>query len=331
MNALRQFQENIFALPTNDFEEHALALFRWQAEHNEVYHAYIRQLGIDPEAIGAVEQIPFLPIDFFKRHRILSTPVESVEVVFESSGTTAQVRSQHHVTDLSFYHRVSQHIFEAQFGPLSSYHVVALLPSYLERSNASLVSMVDHFVRQSASPYSGFYLDDYEALLHTIASAQQREGQVLLVGVTFALLRLAEAYAPDLSNIVILETGGMKGMRKEMIREEVYYILQKNTGVQQIHSEYGMTELLSQAYSQQPGTFHPPPWVRVMIREINDPFVETRQGQMGGINVIDLANVHSCAFIETMDRGRMCQGQAFEVLGRLDNSDLRGCNTMLTV
>ena len=329
MDERQQFQKDIFAVSTSSFEEHALSLFRWQAQHNEVYCKYIHQLRVDPKAVNTTEEIPFLPIDFFKRHKVLSTSVESVEVVFESSGTTQQTRSRHYVTDLSFYHQVSQYIFEAQFGPLSSFHIVALLPSYLERSNASLVSMVDYFVCQSSSPYSGFYLNDYESLIKTIEAARDDKRTVLLIGVTFALLRLAEEYAPDLSKVVILETGGMKGMRKELVREEVYNILRKHTGVQRIHSEYGMTELLSQAYSWDTNVFHLPPWMRLVVREINDPFAKVKDGQTGGINVIDLANVHSCAFIETMDRGKLSGNDTFEVLGRLDNSDVRGCNTMM--
>ena len=327
MDALRQFQEAIFTLSTDSFEAHALALFRWQAKHNKVYRSYVQALAVDPTSIHEVAQIPFLPIDFFKRHKVLSVANMPVEVVFESSGTTGQSRSQHYVTHLSFYHQVSQYIFERQFGPLSTYHVMALLPSYLERGNASLVAMVNHFIQRSGSSFSGFYLDDYEALLRSLAVAQRGERRVLLIGVTFALLRLAE-YFPDLSKVIILETGGMKGMRKEMIREEVYDVLQKHTGVQQIYSEYGMTELLSQAYSKNPGVFHSLPWMRMFTREINDPFVLAGEGQLGGINVVDLANVHSCAFIETMDRGRVYHDQTFEVLGRLDNSDIRGCNTM---
>ena len=318
----------MFTLSADGFDEHALALFRWQAEHNELYRQYLSNLKIDPQSITSVGQIPFLPIDFFKRHQVLSVPSAQVEAVYESSGTTAQVRSRHHVTDVSFYHRVSQCIFESQFGALSSYHLLALLPSYLERSNASLVSMVDHFVRQSDSPYSGFYLDDYSALLRTIAAAQNNR-KVLLIGVTFALLQLVEEYTPDLSNVIIMETGGMKGMRKEMVREEVYDLLRKKTGVRRVCSEYGMTELLSQAYSQQPGVFHPPVWMRVLTREINDPFTFVENEGVGGINIIDLANIHSCAFIETMDQGRVHENQTFEILGRLDNSDVRGCNTMV--
>lgn len=329
MNTLTQFQESLFTLTPNNFADHALALFRWQAAQNETYGSYLRHLGIDPRSIHRVSEIPFLPIDFFKRHRVLSDTDRRVETVFESSGTTGQLRSRHHVQSLSFYHRVCRCIFESRFGPLSSYHILALLPSYLERKNASLVSMVDYFIQQSASTYSGFYLDDYEKLIRTLREAQLSGRRVLLVGVTFALLRLAETYAPDLRQIIVLETGGMKGMRKEITREEVYDILRKYTKVQEIYSEYGMTELLSQAYTTAPGVFEPPPWMRVIIREINDPFARLGENKLGGINVIDLANVHSCAFIETADRGKIYANQCFEVLGRLDNSDVRGCNTMV--
>ena len=330
MNVLQKLTSRLFDVSTDSFEEHALALFRWQATHNAVYRQYIRELGVNPTVVSAVEQIPCLPIDFFKRHKVISASNESVEVIFESSGTTGQERSRHHVTDVSFYHRTSRRIFESHFGSLSSYHIVALLPSYLERNNASLVSMVDHFIQQSSSSYAGFYLDDYPALIRTLATAQKSGKQVLLIGVTFALLRLAEEYAPDLSDVLIIETGGMKGMRREMIREEVYQILRDKTQARCIHSEYGMTELLSQAYSQRLNVFHPPAWMRVMTREVNDPFTRIEKGAVGGINVIDLANVHSCAFIETKDQGIVYRDQTFEVLGRIDNSDVRGCNTMVS-
>lgn len=329
MDTLRQFQENVFTVTPENFETSALALFRWQAHHNEIYRRYIAALDLDPASVQALSQIPFLPIDFFKRHQVLSTTNHPVEVVFESSGTTGQIRSRHYLTNLAFYQRVSQYIFEQRFGPLSSYHIIALLPSYLERKNASLVAMADYFIRQSDSPYSGFYLDDYESLFRTLAIAQRSERQVLLIGVTFALLTLAE-YDPDLTKVAILETGGMKGMQKEMIREEVYGILKNRTGAQQFYSEYGMTELLSQAYSNCPGIFRAPPWMRLLTREIDDPFVVTELERSGGINVIDLANAHSCAFIETMDQGRVYSDQTFEILGRLDHSDARGCNTMVT-
>ena len=329
MDVLLRFQEDLFTINADTFEASALALFHWQAQHCVIYRRYIAALGLDPVSVRALHQIPFLPIDFFKRHQILSTIRYPVEAVFESSGTTQLLRSQHHVTHLSYYHRVSQHIFEERFGSLSSYHIMALLPSYLERKNASLVAMADHFIRASGSSYSGFYLNDYEALLRALDSAQRSKRPVILIGVTFALLTLAE-HNPDLSRVIVLETGGMKGMRKEMIREEVYAVLKKHTGVRQLYSEYGMTELLSQAYSNRPGAFCPPPWMRILTREIDDPRATAEPGQVGGINVIDLANLHSCAFIETMDQGIAYSDYSFNVLGRLDNSAIRGCNTMLT-
>lgn len=328
MPQLLQFQEEVFTLTSENFEEHALAHFRWQAKSNSVYRRYLRELNVNPLEITDPLQIPFLPIDFFKRHRVLSSQDAPVEAVFESSGTTGQVRSKHYVTHLKFYHRVSQRIFEQHFGPLSGYHVLALLPTYLERRNASLVSMVDHFIRQSGSPLSGFYLHDYEALLKAVRRAISSERRTLLVGVTFALLQLTARYAPDLSQVLVLETGGMKGMHRELTRPEVYQQLREASGVEQISSEYGMTELLSQAYSLASGVFKPPVWMRVFIREINDPFAVGSSGS-GGINVIDLANAHSCSFIETMDRGQLYEDLSFEVQGRLDNSDVRGCNTML--
>ena len=327
MQQRRHFQESIFTVTPNTFEERALAQFHWQAIHNSVYRRYLRALKVDPAAVAFPVQIPFLPIEFFKRHRVLSALNEPVEAVFESSGTSGQVRSKHHVTDLAFYHRVSQRIFERRFGKLSSYHVLALLPTYLERSNASLVSMVDHFIRQSASPVSGFYLHDHQALLRGLDQAQRSGRRTLLIGVTFALLELARR-SPDLSGVVVLETGGMKGMQRELTRPEVYQLLQEQTGATQLYSEYGMTELLSQAYSRASGVFEAPPWMRVLIREVNDPLA-VATGGTGGINVIDLANAHSCSFIETMDRGRVNADHTFEVLGRLDNSDIRGCNTMV--
>ena len=329
MDAVTHFQEQVFSTQHDNFDERALALFRWQAEHNPVYRQYLAYRKVDTEQVQAVRQIPFLPIQFFKYHTVLSTH-QPIETTFESSGTTGQQRSQHAITNLSFYHRVCQAIFEARFGLLSSYHILALLPSYLERKNASLVAMVDYFIQQSQSPYSGFYQSDYEGLIRTLQSAKADQRKVLLMGVTFALLELAERYAPDLQEVTILETGGMKGRRKEMIRPEVHQVLREQTHVQQIHSEYGMTELLSQAYTQSETSFRPPPWMRVFTREITDPFTLT--DRQGGINVIDLANVHSCAFLETQDIGKVLPNRIdFEVLGRFDNSDVRGCNLMMSL
>ena len=329
MDAVAHFQEQVFSTDQDNFDERALALFRWQAEHNPVYRQYLAYRKVAPEQVQEVTQIPFLPIQFFKYHAVLSTD-QPVEATFESSGTTGQQRSRHAITSLSFYYQVCQTIFEARFGSLSSFHILALLPSYLERKNASLVAMVDHFIQQSQSRYSGFYQSDYERLIRTLQSAKADQRKVLLIGVTFALLELAERYMPNLQEVMILETGGMKGRRKEMIRPEVHQLLRAQTHAQQIYSEYGMTELLSQAYTQGETSFSPPPWMRIFTREITDPFTLTKR--QGGINVIDLANVHSCAFLETQDIGKvLSSGINFEVLGRFDNSDVRGCNLMVSL
>ena len=329
MDAVTHFQEQVFSSHQDNFDERALALFRWQAVHNPTYRQYLAYRKVDAAQVQEVTQIPFLPIQFFKYHTVLSAH-QPVETTFESSGTTGQQRSRHAITSLSFYHQVCQAIFEARFGPLSSFHILALLPSYLERKNASLVAMVDYFIQHSQSRYSGFYQADYEGLIRAMQSAKADQRRMLLIGVTFALLELAERYAPDLQGVMILETGGMKGRRKEIIRPEVHQLLRERTHARQIYSEYGMTELLSQAYTQGETSFRPPPWMRIFTREITDPFTLT--DRQGGINVIDLANVHSCAFLETQDIGKvMPNGIDFEVLGRFDNSDIRGCNLMMSL
>ena len=330
MDTWQRLRKATFTTTQNSFEQRALTLFYWQAERNSTYRRYLQYLGVDPREISQVSQIPFLPIDLFKRHRVLSVADDvPIEVVFESSGTTQLVRSQHHVPSVSFYHRVCRQIFEQRFGPLTDFHIVALLPSYLERKNASLVSMVDHFIQRTRSAHSGFYLADYPKLIRTLDHAQSTKRQVMLIGVTFALLQLAERYAPNLREVIVLETGGMKGMRKELTRAEVYQTLRDQTGAQRIYSEYGMTELLSQAYTKSSGRFIAPSWMKIITREVDDPFAQPVEGRVGGINIIDLANVHSCAFIETMDQGRLYYDGTFEILGRIDNSDVRGCNTMV--
>lgn len=327
------FKDRLFNINAQNFEEHALALFRWQATHNVVYQEYIDHLRKDIYSITRLEDIPFLPITFFKNHQVVSQATEQKPVSwenFESSGTTGQQRSRHFVSDKEFYLRVCQHIFEQQYGPLNDFHVFALLPSYLERNNSSLVAMADHFIRESHSPLSGFYLYDYQALLERLAKAQHTKQPVLLLGVTFALLELAEQHRANLRGVTVMETGGMKGRRKEIIREELHLILKQGLKINSVHSEYGMTELMSQAYSMGSGIFKAPTWMRFFIRDINDPFLLNNQLSYGGINIIDLANVESCAFIETQDLGKYhIEDQSFEVLGRMDNTDTRGCNLMV--
>jgi hypothetical protein len=336
------FQNDIINICDKDFEAVALALFRHQAVYNLVYNEYINYLGIVPSKITQLSQIPFLPISFFKNH-VVKTCYFEPSAVFESSGTTQAQTSRHYVKDLDWYKKVSQHIFEQQYGSLTHFHILALLPSYLERQNSSLVYMVEYFIAQSGSQYSGFYLNNTVELLenlHQLAVGPKPFNQsVVLWGVTFALLDLVEAghdlsFLQNIPELIVMETGGMKGRRQELLRDEVHQILTTALGLKTIHSEYGMTELLSQAYSKGEGVFSSSPTLRVLLRDINDPFAVYDASacpfRYGGINVVDLANIDSCAFIETQDLGRFASKEGdFEVIGRFDNSDVRGCNLMI--
>ena len=321
----------------------ALDLFRYQARHNVTYAEYLHHLRRDPETIQSLTGIPFMPIRFFKSHQLLipEPSPDSIPTVFASSGTTGPATSRHFVTDLALYDAVCTSTFEAIYGPLSSYHVLGLLPSYLERNNSSLVYMVQRFMEQSGSALSGFYLSDFVALTgHLRYLTEQPDGRkILLIGVTFGLLDWVEQ-TPDLAflaqrkQLVVMETGGMKGRRREMLRDEVHAELAQHLHRPVIHSEYGMTELLSQAYSTGEGVFAPSATLRVFLRDLNDPFhiypaTESATRQTGGVNVIDLANLDSCAFIETQDLGQYVGIQGhFRIIGRFDNSDVRGCNLL---
>ncbi len=314
---------------TYSFEEKALALFQFQASHNLVYKKYIQQLGRTPAQITKIEDIPFLPIEFFKNHLITST-TQPVQAVFESSGTTGQIRSRHYVYDTAFYQNVASAIFEHHYGPLTNYHILALLPSYVERTGSSLVYMVEDFIRKSGSAQAGFFLHNHAQLLSMVEQLQGGKRKILLIGVTFALLDLAEQHGNrDWSEVIVMETGGMKGRRQELLREEVHEQLQTAFHLPAVHSEYGMTELLSQAYSTGNGLFQPSPTLRVYTRDPYDPFCINNTLRSGGLNVIDLANVDSCAFIETKDIGSVYADGTFQVLGRFDNSDIRGCNLLV--
>lgn len=315
------------------FEAAALALFRHQAAHCPPYRAYLAGLGRDPARVQALADIPFLPIEFFKTHEVRTEPGQwQPQEVFLSSGTTLQQRSRHLVRDPALYRANAAAIFEAAYGPLTGWTFLALLPSYLEQGESSLVAMVADFARRSGQAQEAFFLRDHAGLLRALAEAQRQPGRrVMLFGVTYALLDLAAEVgaAPELQNLTVLETGGMKGRRREMIREELHQELQAAFGPAPIHSEYGMTELLSQAYSPGEGLFYCPPQLRVLLRDPADPFSVAEDRTEGAINLIDLANVDSCAFIETKDLARMHPGGAFEVLGRLDNSDIRGCSQLV--
>lgn len=327
MKRLKDLQDRVFGVGTENFEGLALEIFNFQAQENRVYRSYLDHLHIKPEEITSVEKIPFLPIEFFKTQEVKSGNWET-EVVFESSGTGYGVRSLHYVPDRRFYLEGTVKTFEQFYGSLNEYAILALLPSYLERQHSSLVAMVEHFIHSGVKDLSGFFLYEQDALLAHVEKARAANKKILLIGVSFALLDLAEKGA-DLSSVVVMETGGMKGRRKEMVRAELHAALQAGLGVKHIHSEYGMTELLSQAYAREGGRFETPSWMQVRVRDLNDPFGLVNFRRTGGINVIDLANVHSCSFIETQDIGICHANGTFEIMGRFDNSEVRGCNLLL--
>lgn len=311
------------------FQQVALELFHYQAKTNPVYRNYISALGINTSHIKELKQIPFLPVEFFKTHKVVCGADNDYEMRFTSSGTTGSVQSSHYVKSISVYEQSFLKGFELFYGDIKDYCILALLPSYLERQGSSLVYMFDKLISLSNHPLSGFYLNEYDKLIATLETLKQSKQKTLLLGVTYALLDLAETGIKLADNIIVMETGGMKGKRREMIKEELYAILKTNLGVTDIHSEYGMTELLSQAYSTSGGKFICPPWMSVLIREVNDPFSYVANGKSGGVNVIDLSNVYSCSFIETRDMGKRNPDNSFEITGRFDNSDLRGCNLMI--
>jgi hypothetical protein len=330
----------VIGLRTEEFERTALDVFRYQAYFNPVYKEYVSLLKVDPNRVERLTEIPFLPIQFFKNHLIRTGQPPIPTVIFESSGTTGNQTSRHHLFDAPLYQTASSRIFTDAYGPLNGYHLLALLPSYLERNNSSLVYMIEHFIAQTASEHAGFYLHNVNEMVDKLRelSINPDGKKVLLMGVTFALLDLAESdtdlsFLDNLPDFAVMDTGGMKGRRRELLREEVHQILAGRFRASQIHSEYGMTELLSQSYSKGEGLFHPGATMRILLREINDPFAISDHHQdhlkTGGINVVDLANIDSCAFIETQDLGRFgAEPNSFYVMGRFDNSDVRGCNLM---
>lgn len=324
-----KWQEWLNEVNEANFEAKALELFRYQAANNPVYTRYIDLLKIDPLTVENIYQIPYLPIELFKGHTIL-TRKQSTGLHFESSGTTGMTNSVHLVPRPQIYEWSYLKGFMVGYGDIEDYCVLALLPSYLERENSSLVYMVKGLIERSGHPKSGFYLHNLKELSETLQSLAGTGQKVLLIGVTFALLDLAEQYPQALQQIQVMETGGMKGRRKEMIREELHDVLKSAFGLDKIYSEYGMTELLSQAYTDGTEWFYPPEWMRVVLRDPYDPFDVSDKINSGAINVIDLANIDSCAFIATGDLGKMEQGQhRFQVLGRMDNTALRGCNLMV--
>jgi phenylacetate-coenzyme A ligase PaaK-like adenylate-forming protein len=329
LETFKSFGSKIYTVNDTSFTDIALDVFHFQAANNELYRDYIDRLKVSVSDIKSLNEIPFLPISFFKTHKVI-TGGWIPEAKFTSSGTTNTTTSSHYLRDLQFYLKNAQACFEHFFGSLTDYHFLALLPSYLERKDSSLVAMMDHFIRSSNSPHSAFYLHDYRGLTSKLHALKNDSRKTILWGVTFALLDLAEQYPQDLSHCMIFETGGMKGKRREMTRNELQDTVNARLNVKSLFSEYGMTELLSQGYSKGVNLgFLCPPWMRVLCRDITDPLEKGLLSQSGGINVIDLANWNTISFIETEDLGKAYTDGSFEVLGRLDNSDLRGCNLMI--
>jgi phenylacetate-coenzyme A ligase PaaK-like adenylate-forming protein len=322
-------KNQIFSIRTNaGFDEAAIAVFQHQTQNCMVYKSYISHLNVDSSTVTSVDKIPFLPISFFKTQAVLSDSHEPV-VEFTSSGTTGMVQSRHFVTDISLYEQSFNLAFRRFYGDPANICILALLPSYQEREGSSLIYMVDSLIDQSKHPDSGYFLHNHQDLLKTLNKLKDAEQKTILIGVTYALLDFVELYKLNFPELIVMETGGMKGKRKEMVREELHAVLQAGFGVNAIHSEYGMTELLSQAYSSGQGVFNCPPWMKITLRDTNDPLSKAQQGRSGGINVIDLANLNSCSFIATQDLGKVYKDGSFEVLGRFDNSDIRGCNLLV--
>jgi len=322
---------DIFSIESDDaFDAHALRLFHLHAAENKVYQAFLKGLNINVQDVEHVDQIPMLPIELFKKHRILlGDPNLPAETVFRSSGTSGLTQSEHHIANIDIYEQSFTHGFELHYGPVEQYRILALLPSYLERNDSSLVYMVNELIKSSNDELSGTYLDQYHRLTSILQRSEEEKQPTLLIGVSFALLELAAQAPMQLNHTTLIETGGMKGRRKEMVREELHQTLTDAFGVSAIHSEYGMTELLSQAWSSGNGSFTAPPWMRVFTRDTTDPLVPAAIGKTGGLNVIDLANAYSCPFIATEDLGKVHKNGQFEVLGRFDQSDVRGCNLLV--
>ena len=326
---MNNFKNNIFNInSTEKFNDIAIEIFHYQYQSNELYQEFVNHLKIKPSNIRNFTEIPFLPVEFFKTHKIKSNQ-KAAEIVFSSSGTTDSIPSKHYVTDVSVYQNSFRNTFEYFYGDIKNYCILALLPSYLEREGSSLVFMIDDLIKRSENKNSGFYLYNTHELVKKLHKMEYRGQKVILFGVSFALLDMVEKYTINAPNAIIMETGGMKGRKKEIIRAELHRKLCAGFGVQSIHSEYGMTELLSQAYSKGDGIYSTPPWMKVLIRDINDPLSIIGNNKTGGINIIDLANYNSCSFIAIQDIGKLYDDNSFEVLGRFDESDIRGCNLMV--
>jgi phenylacetate-coenzyme A ligase PaaK-like adenylate-forming protein len=320
---------NIFNIQSEEtFNDVCLDVFRLQSQTIAIYKEFILALGIKPDDVKHYTQIPFLPVEFFKSHQIIEDQAFA-DIEFSSSGTTGNKTSKHFVQDISIYEQSYLKGFEYFYGPATEICILALLPNYLERSGSSLIYMCEDLIKKTKHPKSGFFLYNHKELFQVLNHLKNKKQKTILIGVTYALLDFIEKNQIDFPELIVMETGGMKGQRKELVREELHQILCKGFGVKNIHSEYGMTELLTQAYSQGKGLFKSPTWMKVLIRDTNDPLTLLPKDKTGGINVIDLANIHSCSFIATQDLGKSNSDGSFEILGRFDNSDIRGCNLMI--
>lgn len=324
---VEEWNHKIFGVEKAGFEALALEIYAFQFRNNAIYRAYSEALGLNDTNVKKLADIPFLPIRFFKTHTVTTTDFPP-QAVFESSGTTGTINSRHLVKQLSLYEESFTRAFESFYGPVNNWCIIGLLPSYLERTGSSLVYMVDQLIQKSGHPQSGFYLNEHDQLAAVITELEKHQQPTLIIGATFGLLDFAAEYQLPLKHTWLMETGGMKGRRKELIRQEVHELLQQSFGMNPIHSEYGMTELLSQAYSKGQGIFECSDWMRVLVREEEDP-LQIKMSGSGLINVIDLANIYSCAFIATDDAGQLYPDGKFEVLGRMDNSDIRGCSLLV--
>jgi hypothetical protein len=326
--ALSLLKRQIFSIKSeSEFDRYAMEIFHYQALHNEVYNNYLNLLDIASGEIKEVSAIPFIPIELFKEKKII-TGESDVDIIFRSSGTTGIQTSSHYLLDRNLYEESFLTGFGYFYNRITDYTILALLPSYIERNDSSLVYMVNRLIKESGKPDSGFYNLQQDALIKKLEQLKARNEKFILWGVSFALLDLAEKFEFDFGSNIIIETGGMKGKRKEILREEIHSFLCKRFHLDVVHSEYGMTELLSQAYSKGNGIYQAPPWMKIKIRDLNDPFDFSNQNNTGGVNVIDLANIHSCSFIATQDLGKINAPGFFEISGRFDNSDLRGCNLL---
>jgi phenylacetate-coenzyme A ligase PaaK-like adenylate-forming protein len=313
---------------SQDFDQLALEIFDYQVRNCEVYNRFVHNLGIDIRKIKTLDSIPYLPIEFFKSHTVNCSKADAA-IVFSSSGTSGQIQSRHFVKDIEFYIQSYRKAFNLFYGDISKYTILALLPSYLEREGSSLIYMFNDLIVSSQNPKSGYFLDNHALLKQTLEQLNASKTPTILIGVTYALMDFVENHSIEFPELIVMETGGMKGKRREILRTELHEVLCKGFGVPLIHSEYGMTELLSQAYSKGSGIFHTPPWMKIQIRDTNDPLTILGIGSSGGLNIIDLANVHSCSFIATQDLGKSHSDGSFEVLGRFDQSDIRGCNLLV--